>query len=59
VIVCRSRKVRAPLGTLPGNSWAPAARADGDGQCDRKQTADDCDLDRKEAIQSGKGEKVE
>jgi hypothetical protein len=25
---CRSRKVRAPLGTLPGNTWASAASAD-------------------------------
>ena len=33
---CVWRKVRAPLGRVPGNAWA--ARADG--QCNREQTAD-------------------
>src|SRR5207244_183178 len=32
-----SRKVRAPLGTLPGNAWANEKSFDG--QCRRKQTA--------------------
>src|SRR5690606_29651309 len=43
-----SRKVRAPQGRVPGNTWA--ARADG--QCNRKQTADG------PARGSGKGEMV-
>jgi len=33
--VYRGRKVRAPQGKVPGNSWAAWA----DGKCNRKQTA--------------------
>jgi hypothetical protein len=43
VLEHRSRKVRAPLGALPGNAWAsPTLRRTDDGQCHRKHTADDC-----------------
>src|SRR2546423_2748381 len=34
-----SRKVRAPVDRLPGNTWARIARAVRDGQCHRKETA--------------------
>src|SRR5436189_6222185 len=45
-----SRKVRAPVDRLPGNSWARIARALRDGKCHREQTA---------ILTGGKGEKVE
>ncbi len=44
-----SRKVRAPVDRLPGNSWARMARAVRDGQCHREQTA---------ILRDGKGETV-
>jgi hypothetical protein len=45
-----SRKVRAPMGGLPGNAWA-CCHQQHDGKCHRKHTADDLEG-------SGKGEKV-
>ena len=34
-----SRKVRAPVDRLPGNTWARTARAVRDGKCHREETA--------------------
>ena len=45
-----SRKVRAPVDRLPGNTWARVARATRDGKCHREETA---------ILREGKGETVE